>query len=107
MLNKALRLIRVYHDLSQTEVASRVGLSKSYISDLEAGNKKVTLQVLEKYSTAFNIPVSSIMLFAERAQSGGFSDDARVFVADKVVKMLDWIAMISAEHEHGSEDSHA
>src|SRR5258708_23512491 len=29
MLNKALRLVRIYHNLSQTEAARRIGLSKS------------------------------------------------------------------------------
>jgi transcriptional regulator with XRE-family HTH domain len=97
MLNRALRLIRVYHDLSKTETASRVGLSKSYISELEAGNKKVSLEVLEKYSVAFGIPVSSLMLFAERTNKGDLSENARGFVAEKVLKMLDWIATISDE----------
>jgi NAD(P) transhydrogenase len=37
-LSQALRLVRVYHDQTQTETARRIGLSKSYISELEAGN---------------------------------------------------------------------
>jgi transcriptional regulator with XRE-family HTH domain len=97
MLSQALRLIRVYHDLTQTEAARRIGLSKSYVSELEAGNKKVTLDVLEKYASAFKLPVSSLMLFAEHSHDGKFAEDVRVYVADKVVKMLDWISTISEE----------
>ncbi|RMF10778.1 MAG: XRE family transcriptional regulator [Alphaproteobacteria bacterium] len=104
MLNKALRLIRVYHDMNLSDAAERVGLSKSYISEMERGHKKVTLDVLEKYSAAFDIPVSSLMLFAERAEEGGFSEDTRAFVADKALKMLDWIATISSDREN---DQHA
>lgn len=97
MINKALRLIRVYHDLNQADAAARVGLSKSYVSEIESGNKKVTLEVLKKYSNAFDIPVSSLMLFAENAEEGLFADDAREYVADKALKMLEWVAMISSE----------
>lgn len=97
MLNAALRLIRVYHDMTQKEVATKVGVSKSYVSDLEAGNKKVTLEVLEKYSRAFNIPVSSLMLFAERAEKRDFVDDVRLYIAGKALKMLDWIATITED----------
>lgn len=107
MLNEALRLIRVYHDMTQKDVAARVGLSKSYVSDLEAGNKKVTLEVLEKYSHAFNIPASSLMLFAERAAKRDFAEDARVYIAGKALKMLDWIAAIVADkarNEKASDD---
>lgn len=95
MLNNALRLVRVYHDLSQTEVAEKVGLSKSYVSEMESGEKKVSLAVLEKYSATFDIPVSSLMLFAERAEQGGRSDSVRAYVAEKAVKMLEWIAGVS------------
>lgn len=104
MMNKALRLVRVYHDLNQGDAAERVGLSKSYISELENGRKKVTLEVLEKYSKAFDIPVSSLMLFGERAGEIRFSEDVRIFVAEKVITMLDWIATISdnkKDKQHG------
>lgn len=104
MLNRALRLIRVYHDLNLSDAAERVGLSKSYVSELERNQKKVTLDVLEKYSAAFDIPVSSLMLFAEKAQTDDPSEKARIFVADKALKMLDWIATISADRE---SDRHA
>jgi len=99
MLNKALRLIRVYHNLTQTEAARRIGLSKSYVSELETGNKKVTLEVLEKYASAFKIPISSLMLFAEHSQDQNFAEDIRVHVADKVIKMLDWISTISDDSQ--------
>lgn len=95
MLNEALRLVRVYHDLTQADVAERVGLSKSYVSEIESGEKNVSLAVLEKYAAAFDIPKSSLMLFAERVEEGGRPDAIRVYVADKALKMLDWAATIS------------
>lgn len=99
MLNEALRLVRVYHDLNQGDAAQKVGLSRSYICEIESGRKKVTLDVLEKYAQAFNIPVSSLMLFAEKNEDRDFSEDIRTFIADKVVKMLDWINVISDSRE--------
>lgn len=35
MLSEALRLIRVFHDMKQTELAQRLGISKSYLSEIE------------------------------------------------------------------------
>jgi transcriptional regulator with XRE-family HTH domain len=99
LLNRALKLVRVYHNLAQVEAAHLIGLSKSYISEIESGQKKVSLEVLEKYSEAFKIPVSSLMLFAEHAKGSRLSEDARVYIAEKALKMLDWIATITDPHE--------
>jgi transcriptional regulator with XRE-family HTH domain len=97
MMNEALRLVRVFHDLTQSETARRTGLSKSYVSELEAGNRKPSIEVLEKYSSAFKIPVSSLMLFSEHCSQGKSSKDIRYYIANKVIKMLDWIATISED----------
>src|SRR4051812_35276749 len=102
MINRVLRLVRVYHDLSQAELARRLGLSKSYISEIESGRKKVSLDLLRLYSSEFKIPVSSLLLFEEHAGEKP-SRDARSYVAEKVVKMLDWIAAVTAEDNTDSE----
>lgn len=105
MMNEALRLVRVFHDLNKTQAAERVGLSKSYVTELERGDKKVTLEVLQKYATAFSVPLSSLMFFAEQAADGAPSEKVRTAVAGKVVKMLDWIATVTAERsDEGNDD---
>jgi transcriptional regulator with XRE-family HTH domain len=97
--------VRIYHDLTQLEVARITGLSKSYVSEIESARKKVSIEVLNKYSEAFGIPVSSLMLFAEHSQDRRFSEDARVYIANKTLKMLDWIASITQnEWERTGDD---
>jgi transcriptional regulator with XRE-family HTH domain len=98
-LNRALRLVRVYHDLTQAELARRLGSSKSYISEIESGHKKVGFDLLEKYSAEFKIPVSSLLIFSEHAGKSEKSPDLRSYIADKTLKMLDWIATITAGDE--------
>lgn len=92
MLNESLKLVRIYHQKSQTELAGILGISKSYLSEIENGKKKVTLELLEKYSETFDIPSSSLMMFSEQLESNTFSEKARVYMADKVVKMLGWLS---------------
>ena len=52
------------------------------------------MATLERYSRFFDIPVSSLMLFAERTHDGDFTESARTFVAKKALKMLDWVSVI-------------
>src|SRR3546814_19146541 len=65
MLGEALRLIRVYHDLKQKQAAERLEVSTSYLSEIERGLKTPTLDIIQRYATVFDMPVSSIMFFSE------------------------------------------
>ena len=93
MLSDALRLIRVFHDVKQTELAERIGVSKSYISEIESGKKLPTLELIEKYSREFNIPSSSILFFSEQlsSDSNAKSTNARKFIAGKILRMLKFV----------------
>lgn len=54
MYDRALKLIRQYHRLSQAELADKLGLSRSFVSELEkAGGKKPSIDVLERYASFF------------------------------------------------------
>lgn len=91
MLNRALRLLRTFHQLSQVELAKRLGISNSYLSEIESGNKNPGLDLLEKYALIFNIPVSSILLFSEKLNGDRSSEKIRVKAADKILRILEWV----------------
>lgn len=92
MQHEALRLVRVFHDLSQTQLAERLGISNSYLSEIEGGKKSPSLDILEKYAEVFNMPLSSLIFFAENASDPSRSERMRVAIASKALKMLQWIA---------------
>ena len=90
MLGEALRLIRVYHDLKQKQVAELLDVSTSYLSEIEKGRKTPTLDIVQRYSDKFGIPVSSIMFFAESVEGGTF-DRARSIVAGKMIGLMQFL----------------
>lgn len=93
MLHRALRLLRTYHQISQVDLAKRLGISNSYLSELEKGaGKEPSLDLLSKYAEIFKMPISSIMLFSEQIDSGvrpGLR--VRVAAADKILRLLEWL----------------
>lgn len=91
MINEALRLIRVFHDIKQFELAERLSVSKSHISEIESGNKTPSLDLIEKYSAEFKVPVSAIMFFAEQLPTAQRGEKARTKVASKVLDLLGFI----------------
>lgn len=92
MLNRALKMLRTYHQLSQVELAKRLGISNSYLSELEKGDKTPGLDLLEKYSEVFKMPVSSILLFSESIDMQRKPGTRlRVAAADKILRLLEWL----------------
>lgn len=92
MLNRALKLLRTFHQLTQVELAKRLGISNSYLSELESGAKIPSVEILVQYSVVFKLPVSSIMLFSEQLESTSLGNKLKVKVADKVLRLLEWVA---------------
>jgi transcriptional regulator with XRE-family HTH domain len=102
MVNEALRLIRVFHDLKQFAAAEKLGISPSFLSEIEKGRKEPTLELLKRYEQVFGISRSSILFFSERLEDGSRSGKVRNAVAAKVIKMLNLLAD-DPEEESGDE----
>jgi transcriptional regulator with XRE-family HTH domain len=92
MLNEALRLIRIFHDLSQRELATRLQIGPPYLSEIEAGKKEPTLQLLRRYAEEFKMPPSSIMFFAEHMEDGSPVSRLKSAISGTVLALLRFIA---------------
>lgn len=92
MINKALKLIRQFHKVRQSELADRFQMSKSYLSEIESGKKPVSFELLGKYSAEFDIPASSLVFFSE-ALSGkkGMSEKFRSSFSGKILEVMEWL----------------
>lgn len=91
MNGQSLKLIRQFHSVKQGELAANLGISNSYLSEIESGKKDVTMELLKKYSDYFNIPMSSLMLFSEKLESNTLSEKFRFNFATKLKQILEWV----------------
>ena len=91
-LSEALRILRLFHDLSQIEAARALDISPPYLSQLESGQKTASLDVIRKYASVFEVPASSIFLLSERIQEADYSyEDPTSLAAPKVLRIVDWL----------------
>src|SRR5262249_33926362 len=88
MLGTALRCIRKFHDLNQSEAAGRLGISKSYLMEIESGAKEASLQLIQRYADIFHLPPSSILFFAENYAQPGRRGAAQKIVAGKILALM-------------------
>ena len=95
MLSEALRLLRVFHDMKQNELAQRLGISNSHVSEIEKGNRTPSFEVISKYATEFKVPVSSIVFFSEQLENAqsksGVRSKTKQAIASKVINLLQLI----------------
>ncbi|WP_058751142.1 helix-turn-helix domain-containing protein [Sphingomonas sanguinis] len=89
MINEALRLLRLYCGLSQAEMAKKLSVSQSMISDIEGGRKSVTMDLLEAYSNAIGVRMSQLLFFAEEIEGQPVARRGQLIIADKVLKLLE------------------
>lgn len=90
MINRVLKLTRQYHRLTQADLATRLGISKSFLSELEADKKTPTLDLIERYAREFKVPASTFMMFSERLSGSPVSGSKAH--ADKLLRFLEWAA---------------
>lgn len=64
-LNQVLRYLRIIHDLKQKDLADKIDISRSHLSEIESGRKLPSFSVLERYSQNFNLPVYALIFLAE------------------------------------------
>ena len=60
---QSLKKIRNEKSLSQEKLASISGLHRTYISDVERGNKNISLRNIEKITKALKIKMSDFFEF--------------------------------------------
>ncbi|MDZ4837218.1 MAG: response regulator [Candidatus Melainabacteria bacterium] len=71
-IGKTIRKRREQLGISQTELAERAGLHRTYINNIEGGSKNISIDSLKGIADALNTTISELMTSAEDA-----SDDTR------------------------------
>ena len=49
--------LRIQKGYSQEELANRAGIDRTYISDIEKGERNVSLKIIEKLAISFEIEI--------------------------------------------------
>ena len=80
MIGNVLKLIRIYNEMSISEVSRKTCLNPNLISKLENGKTKIYLKTLIKLSECYKIPISQILYLNDMKES--FFIDNRKLIND-------------------------
>jgi transcriptional regulator with XRE-family HTH domain len=79
-----LAAVRVEAGLTQVELARRVGLSASYLNQLEAGRNQPTLEILRNLAVTLAVSIDALAFDADENPTG---DDPLVALARAAVEL--------------------
>lgn len=97
-VNEALRLIRVFYGYKAIELAKKLEISQSYLSEIENGKKEPNLDLLRKYSEIFKIKVSTLLFFSEELEKDE-KTSVKNNISKKMIKLLQIIEKAGALNE--------
>lgn len=92
MIGTALKRIRLIFDYSASEMSSLLGISRSYLSEIENNAKQPTMRILERYAEATGIKLSSIMLLAEQYDEESDGGKARALTSKVLNSVIESMA---------------
>lgn len=92
MLNEALKQIRLFHRMRQKDLALKLDISNSFLSEIEKGQKSVSIELIKKYADIFNLSASAILLFSENLEDNVTKGSIRSPYAKKVLRIMNWIS---------------
>lgn len=81
---KLLKLLRVYNDISQTEMAKRIKKYASHVSRLEKGERSISLEIITAYCEMANIKCSDFFRIIEECNDNANIIELQGYINTKV-----------------------
>jgi len=84
MIGQTLKKVRTIYGYKAVVMSSILGISASYLSEIENDKKQPSLELLQKYADAFGIKLSSLILLSEEENEVG----GEVFIKKLMTKLI-------------------
>lgn len=86
---KTIKLLRNAKQLSQSELAKKIGLDSSYISRIEANKRSPSIENLEQIAKELSVPLYLIILLAsEKEDLKGVDTDTTQAIGKNLLNIL-------------------
>ena len=89
LLGKRIRELRVAMNLTQEQLAEKIGISRQKYARIESGSNSITLDILSKLSEIFGITVADITRVLDEVPAVEYRVSGEGASAKKIYDMLD------------------
>ncbi|QOS98942.1 helix-turn-helix transcriptional regulator [Brevibacterium sp. JNUCC-42] len=88
-LGNTLKRLRLIYGYTATEMSKELGISTSYLSEIENNKKHSSLEHLECYASFLGLKKSSILLLAEQLHEAEKVNKGHEFIRSLMVRLID------------------
>lgn len=102
MIGDALKRTRTIYGYKANEMSVALGISASYLSEIENNKKQPSLEILRKYADIYGIKLSSLILLSENIDELAKENKSNIFIRNL---MMNLIAKMSQNLGEPNEES--
>ena len=104
MIGDVLKRTRVIYGYKATEMSSMLGISASYLSEIENNKKRPSLEILEKYAEIYGIKLSSLILLSESIDDAEKSGKGSVIVRNMMLHLIDGMSKTTGDLDETTDE---
>jgi len=88
MLGETLKRTRNIYGMTASQMSKRLGISASYLSEIENGKKQPSVELLQKYADIYGIKLSSLILLSESIDEAKEKKDGTAFIRQLMLNLI-------------------
>ena len=88
MICVTLKKLRNIYGFKASEMSTKLGISSSYLSEIENGKKQPSLELLTKYSEIFDIKLSSLILISETYEEAEAKGKGTLMIRNMMMHLI-------------------
>ena len=88
MIGDALKRIRTIYGYKANELCGLLGISPSYLSEIENNKKQPSLELLSRYSKIYGIKLSSLLLLSETFEEAEQAGKGKNFIRALMIQLI-------------------
>ena len=88
MIGDVLMRLRKIYGYKAVEISKLLGISASYLSEIENNRKQPSLELLNKYAGLFGIKLSSLILLSESYEEAECQGKGATMIRSMMIKLI-------------------
>ena len=103
VIGEVLKRLRTIYGYKAIDVSGKLGISASYLSEIENGKKQPSLEHLKKYAQLFGIKLSSLILLSESYEEAEKSGKGTALIRSMMISLINSMSKSVEDKNEASE----